>query len=446
MDDAASVELFKKLLRIRTESFQGPATGAYAEAISLIREECDAAGLSWQQHEFVEGKPVGIATWKGEDESLPSVLLNSHYDVVPCDEAEWSKDPWAADSVDGRIYGRGTQDMKCVVVQYIAAICRLRAAGVKPLRTVHLSFVPDEEVGGADGMAKFLQTEVFLDLRVGVALDEGLANEGDEYTVFYGERTPWWLLVTANGNVGHGSRFVHDTATEKLLRAVSRFLDFRKEQEALIGKPEAGCAHAVAKKLGDVTTVNLTVLRAGQSTGHKEGKGDTYAINVIPGDAMAGFDIRIPPEVDAEDMKAKLDDWCSEEGVRWEFAHWYEPLFKNHVTSTDPEQNRWWKVFRGVFDLPEARGGIGRKLEEEIFPAATDSRFIRQLGLPCFGFTPIRNTPVLLHDHDEFLDETMFLEGVSVYCKLISALVALPGEPGERAATDRAVDDLTSRR
>ena len=195
MDDAASVELFKKLLRIRTESFQGPATGAYAEAISLIREECDAAGLSWQQHEFVEGKPVGIATWKGEDESLPSVLLNSHYDVVPCDESEWSKDPWAADSVDGRIYGRGTQDMKCVVVQYIAAIWRLRAAGVKPLRTVHLSFVPDEEIGGVEGMALFVKTSLFKSLNVGFSLDEGLAGPEDEIPLYYGERNVFWIKV-----------------------------------------------------------------------------------------------------------------------------------------------------------------------------------------------------------------------------------------------------------
>lgn len=44
---------------------------------------------------------------------------------------------------------------------------------------MHISFVPDEEIGGADGMAKFLETAVFKEtLNVGIALDEGIANEG----------------------------------------------------------------------------------------------------------------------------------------------------------------------------------------------------------------------------------------------------------------------------
>ncbi len=79
-----------------------------------------------------------------------------------------SKDPWAAVVIDGKIYGRGTQDMKsvgmsvpeicCSVcvdaeavdagIQYLEAIRRLRASGYQPQRTIHILFVPDEEVGG----------------------------------------------------------------------------------------------------------------------------------------------------------------------------------------------------------------------------------------------------------------------------------------------------------
>ena len=50
---------------------------------------------------------------------------------------------------------------------------------------------------GADGMSEFLKTPEFEALHVGVALDEGLANEGDAFTVFWGERTPWWVIVGA---------------------------------------------------------------------------------------------------------------------------------------------------------------------------------------------------------------------------------------------------------
>ena len=44
-------------------------------------------------------------------------------------------------------------------------------------------------------MSEFLKTPEFEALHVGVALDEGLANEGDAFTVFWGERTPWWVVV-----------------------------------------------------------------------------------------------------------------------------------------------------------------------------------------------------------------------------------------------------------
>ena len=53
----------------------------------------------------------------------------------------------------------------------------------------------DEEIGGHDGMEKFVDTEVFKKLNVGFALDEGLANPTDAFTVFYGERSPWCMLI-----------------------------------------------------------------------------------------------------------------------------------------------------------------------------------------------------------------------------------------------------------
>ena len=61
-------------------------------------------------------------------------------------------------------------------------------SGYRPLRTIHLLFVPDEEIGGADGMGVFLKSDLYAGLNVGVVLDEGLANPENAYTVFYGER------------------------------------------------------------------------------------------------------------------------------------------------------------------------------------------------------------------------------------------------------------------
>ncbi len=78
------------------------------------------------------------------------------------------------------------------------------------------------------------------------------------------------------------------------------------------------------------------------------------------------------------------------------------------ITSTDELQNPWSKVFKSTC----AR--LGLEYTEEIFPAGTDSRFLREIGIPAFGFSPINNTPILLHDNNEFLNEKIFLRGIDI--------------------------------
>ena len=66
----------------------------------------------------------------------------------------------------------------------------------------------------------------------------------------------------------------------------------------------------------------------------------------------------------------------------------------------------------------------GLKLDVRIFPGGTDGRFFRSIGLPVFGFSPINNTPVLLHDHNEYLDAKVFLKGIEIYKKIIHDLAS----------------------
>lgn len=168
---------------------------------------------------MVEGKPIGIMTWKGQSPEFPSILLNSHTDVVPVSEAHWDFDPFAATMDDqGKIIARGAQDMKCVGIGYIEAIRRLKSAGFKPTRNIYLTFVPDEEIGGVDGMKTFVQTEKFKAMNVGVALDEGIPSPFEFMFVFNQERAPWWVKITAHGVAGHGSGLPQGTATEKLVK------------------------------------------------------------------------------------------------------------------------------------------------------------------------------------------------------------------------------------
>eukprot|EP00163_Fabomonas_tropica_P007396 TRINITY_DN17110_c0_g1_i1.p1 TRINITY_DN17110_c0_g1~~TRINITY_DN17110_c0_g1_i1.p1 ORF type:complete len:417 (+),score=104.40 TRINITY_DN17110_c0_g1_i1:95-1345(+) len=406
MEPEYAVDRFKTFLRFRTITSEGPQ-GAYHQAIAWLDTWARDIGLETKVYEHVENKPVLLCKWTGTDPAAPAVMLNSHYDVVPVFPEHWTVDPFAAVEKDGWIYGRGAQDMKCVCIQHMLAVEALKKAGHTPRRTVYIMYVPDEEIGGVAGMGEMVKHGVIASLNLGVALDEGLASEGDNTTVFYGERALWWLHVRATGDTGHASRFIKKDAMRKLIRSVQQFLDFRDEQEALLGHD--GCKHAQAKKLGDVVTLNLTALKGGV-TGDG---GKTYNLNVIPQEAEAGFDVRIPPSVPLEEMEAKFKEWTKEEGVDYVFkyrtpAHW--------VTAIEGGCNHWWNLFEKTCQ------GQGITLEPEVFPAATDSRYLRELGIPALGFSPMPNTPILLHDHDERLHRDTFVKGVGVFESIISAL------------------------
>lgn len=207
--------------------------------------------------------------------------------------------------------------------------------------------------------------------------------------------TPWWVVVSSTGPTGHGSRFIKGTATHALHAFCTRALAFRKEQEEQLMAPahhrEGRCDHAKHHKLGDVTTVNLTMLRAGVTT---DG-GATFAINVIPTEAMAGFDVRVPLTMPHATLAATLTQWCREaeaetgaaEGsLSWETASYGgEALHEHHVTSVDPSTCEYFREFQAAVEKD-----VGVRLTTEVFPAATDSRFLRALKIPCFGFSPMR--------------------------------------------------------
>lgn len=151
----------------------------------------------------------------------------------------------------GNIYARGSQDMKCVGIQYLEAIRRLKLSGQRFTRTIHISFVPDEEIGGVLGMKDFVHTEDFRSLNVGFALDEGVACPQDHYYMFYGERSIWHVVIHCAGNTGHGSIIMDNTAAEKMTTIINRFMEFRAAEKAKLADP-------TKYKLGDVTSVNLT--------------------------------------------------------------------------------------------------------------------------------------------------------------------------------------------
>ena len=147
----AAIEGFCEFLRFPTVSSVAAENGAYVECAfwlkQLLHDHCGSFLKDiFYLPEAPDHSPVVVAVWKGQDQELPVLLLNSHYDVVPADPAEWTVPPFEGLRRDGKIYGRGAQDMKCVCLQYIEALVTIheRYPDWKPERNIYLTFVPDE--------------------------------------------------------------------------------------------------------------------------------------------------------------------------------------------------------------------------------------------------------------------------------------------------------------
>ncbi|TYH90810.1 hypothetical protein ES332_A13G074100v1 [Gossypium tomentosum] len=397
------ISRFQEYLRINTSQ---PSPN-YKKSTQFILSLAESLSLETQVIEFVQGKPLVILKWPGSDLFLPSILLNSHTDVVPSERSKWDYHPFGAHiDENGNIFARGSQDMKCVGMQYMEAVRRLKASGFQPKRSLYLSFVPDEEIGGHDGLEKLAQSDVFKNMNVDIVLDEGLASPNENYRLFYGERMPWWLVIKATGAPGHGAKLYDNSAIENLFKSIESIRRFRASQFDLV---KAGL-----KGEGEVISVNMAFLKAGtpSPTG--------FVMNLQPSEAEAGFDIRIPPTVNAEFLEKRIaEEWApASRNMSFEFKqkgstqdYRGRPL----ITATD-RSKPWWALL--VEAIKKANGKIGKP---EIFPAATDSRYFRQQGLRAIGFSPMANTPVLLHDHNEFLNQAEYLKGIDVYESIIKA-------------------------
>jgi aminoacylase len=143
-----AIQRFCRFLRFETVSATAVKSGAYKECAAWLLEELKAVGVFdevFTLKESPEGSPVAVAVWKGLDESLPVLLLNSHYDVVPASK-DWTVPPFDGLRKDGKVFGRGTQDMKCVCMQYVEAIRKIHSLRPdwQPVRSIYLTFVPDE--------------------------------------------------------------------------------------------------------------------------------------------------------------------------------------------------------------------------------------------------------------------------------------------------------------
>jgi len=234
-------------------------------AISYIAERLEAAGARVEVLSDHSGQKANLFATLGP-ERPGGLVLSGHTDVVPVKDQPWSSDPFAMVERDGRLYGRGTCDMKGFIATCLAKVDVLeRAAATRP---VHFAFTHDEEVGclGARDLVEVLRGREVRPAMV-------LIGEPTEMRVVEGHKGCCEYTVTFTGAEGHGSTPEKGVnAVEYAARYINRLLELRR---ALIARCPDG-----SRFDPPYTTINVGGLSGG------------YAHNVIAGKAVLEWEMR----------------------------------------------------------------------------------------------------------------------------------------------------------
>jgi succinyl-diaminopimelate desuccinylase len=198
------VSFLADLIRIPTVN---PPGEAYEECAHFLGDRL--AGQGFEVEYFAsEGRPEHTAEYprvnvvgarRGSGDG-PTVHVNGHFDVVPAGEG-WVTDPFGGEIRDGRIYGRGSCDMKGGLAAGIFAFEALRRAGARLTGTVEVSGTVDEESGGFAGVAWLAEHGRFAKDRIDhVIIPEPLNVD----RICIGHRGVYWFEITTKGRIAHG--------------------------------------------------------------------------------------------------------------------------------------------------------------------------------------------------------------------------------------------------
>lgn len=276
--DTLVVELTRDLIRFPTVN----PPGNELPAAQYLARRMEEFGLEVELQEIEENRANVIGRIRGEGDRLTGsrprptgsrpqpagstpghLVFTGHIDVVPPGGQEWQYPPFGGDLVDGRIYGRGSADMKGGVAAIVAALASLKRAGFRPRADVIAACTYGEEAGmvGAKGMTERRSLEGSRYLVVAEPSDLG---------VYVGEKGVLWVNVRALGRTAHGSMpHLGINAISYMARLIPRLEEypFPYQESALLGKP----------------TLSVNVIEGGNKT------------NVVPDVAEISIDMRTVP-------------------------------------------------------------------------------------------------------------------------------------------------------
>ncbi|WP_339146366.1 MULTISPECIES: peptidase [unclassified Sutcliffiella] len=236
----SAVKLLQKLVQER--SVQGKESSAQAVVIEACRElgleidiwEPDAKEMSTHKNfvsvrDHFQDSPNVVAIWKGTGGGR-SIILNGHIDVVPeGDILQWENDPYEGKVKDGKVYGRGSSDMKGGNVALLLAINALKSTGVKLKGDVIFQSVIEEESGGAGTLAAILR---------GYTADAVLIPEPTNMKIFPKQQGSMWFRVKVKGKSAHGgTRYEGVSALEKSVSVLEKIKELEMLRNNRVSDP-----------------------------------------------------------------------------------------------------------------------------------------------------------------------------------------------------------------
>jgi succinyl-diaminopimelate desuccinylase len=269
---AEALRLAHELVRVNTSNPPGREAAAAAVAEAYLRER----GVATQLQDLGDGRANLVARVPGGD--APALVFCGHLDTVTAEPADWTSDPWSPELRDGRLYGRGTVDMKGSVAVMTAVVAAVAASDIAPPGDVVLALVAGEEVDSA-GASALAQTD---------ALDGAgaiVVGEPTGMTIGIAHRGALWLEVVHDGRAAHGSQpQLGDNAVVKGLR----WLGDPSSLESLVAAPP--------DPLLGSASISLNGFGGGGTT------------NIVPDRCRTVLDLRTIPGQDHDAIVRRLED------------------------------------------------------------------------------------------------------------------------------------------
>jgi len=263
-------------------------------------------GFDVKYPELSEGRPNMIAE-KGISPENPGIVFSGHFDTVSLGKAEWSVDPFAGEIKDGKIYGRGSSDMKSSIVAMMCASIEAFEEN-EPDKGIRLVFTADEE-SGCNGANYLKESGYDLGSATIVIVGEPTAN-----VPALGHKGGLFLNALTTGKTAHSSMpELGVNAIYKAAKAITKIekLRFDVQKDSLLGFP----------------TINVGMMNGGMNP------------NSVPDRAEFTVDVRTTTMLSNADALQKIKDVVGNDVALEPFVN-LAPLFTDW---NDPFIQRLYK-------------------------------------------------------------------------------------------------------